>query len=343
MPEVPQPGQDETQMTGDFEGVHNEEFQEELRENQDKESGIKQELETISAAEQQNEDAQQYLDRHVSMNDVSSEKVDSSFHKKYRQLLRKPIGKLYYSRGILGSRERKYRGTSVDLQYKIEPINEKGFQKRFEAAKFFNPEFFREAGKWTILKNFILTRQESEDTDSHNPELNQGTVVDLESILPSGYDVLYGFSYGYSGNSRGLYLGRGDKLCAIIGDLNNFQTIMTLLHEIGHCVHYENEKRNNTIMRRSKTEIDKLADLMLSERNAWAFALKKIRPFIRRDQGELPAYQDIYDYIHNYCLRSYEKIATRQLLEINLKEEIEKQLDSDLESRKTEEKGEQNA
>jgi hypothetical protein len=47
------------------------------------------------------------------------------------------------------------------------------------------------------------------------------------------------------------------------------------------------------------------AHILRAERNAWAYALKKLRPFFEGEDGEFLTEQAVMDLIHNDSLDSY--------------------------------------
>lgn len=120
------------------------------------------------------------------------------------------------------------------------------------------------------------------------------------------------------------------------GDLLNPYGIITLLHEIGHTIAGSNgsmvESENlydarNNIFLRGKIQNESEGRLILeNERNAWAFALSKLRPFLVSQNKAEPMLNInlVKSYVHDLCLASYSEVIRRSLLkESDLAEEIE--------------------
>lgn len=96
----------------------------------------------------------------------------------------------------------------------------------------------------------------------------------------------------------------------ISGDMTRLDTILKVLHEIGHRANPGEDTGEMRDRYGSREDIsEKEAEAILeSERKAWAFALKKIRPFLEDDQRE-----QVLEFIHNYCLNYYSGNLRRQI------------------------------
>lgn len=91
-------------------------------------------------------------------------------------------------------------------------------------------------------------------------------------------------------------------LVTIEGNPFDLSTILSFLHEIGHR---DDDKGEISTARRRLNRgyylnQQEASQILLEERNAWAFALKTLRPFIT-DKNRCY----IRDYVHKYALKSY--------------------------------------
>ncbi len=68
-----------------------------------------------------------------------------------------------------------------------------------------------------------------------------------------------------------------EKIVTVYGDITEPKVILALLHEIGH-IHAEPEKYGKPFRKTNTNQ-----EIVLSERKAWAFALRIIKPFLRQE------------------------------------------------------------
>jgi hypothetical protein len=101
------------------------------------------------------------------------------------------------------------------------------------------------------------------------------------------------------------------KHVVLAGDINNLDTIATLLHEVGHYVYRSqmtSEKKE--MLSAAKKRYDKYRVMtsedhgliMENERMAWAFALGILRPLLNRDERKF-----LVRRLHDFALRSYKE------------------------------------
>jgi hypothetical protein len=144
---------------------------------------------------------------------------------------------------------------------------------------------------WRILEQFSIIDKQT------------NTEVDILTELPEGYRILFNpFLEVYNGNANVI-----EKGCLVKGDIASIAGILIILHEIGHCVDYErtddkSEWRNARARIEDSSNYEKLKLVLLKERNAWAYALNKVRPFLR--SGAFPK-EEILKNIHGRSLFSY--------------------------------------
>lgn len=90
---------------------------------------------------------------------------------------------------------------------------------------------------------------------------------------------------------------------------------------MGHCKDYESitdefEKRDfdsghKALRRERQVSAGLLESVLRRERNAWAYALKKIKPFL----GKKISREDVQKYIHEYALASYSRGVRKKIEE----------------------------
>jgi len=152
--------------------------------------------------------------------------------------------------------------------------------------------------------------------------------IDILEDLPENYRVLFHpfFDINY-GNARVT-----DKGCVILGDISSARGILTILHEIGHCIDYErtDDKRK---WRRSHIECasnqEELKSVLSIERYAWAYALNKIRPLLR--SGAFPQDEVLKDVHGEKGLLSYREAIRKTLVKMKDNQKPHETSDADLE------------
>lgn len=162
-------------------------------------------------------------------------------------------------------------------------------------------------GYWKVLENLTI-----KDSDHK---------LDLEEYLK-----LYSVRFSEEETSE-RHLNPADRNIVEMGTVLTPRSILELLHEIGHYAYRDNLRKSNPqkfeelkIASRSfmndidnnlrfsdnKKQLEQFCELKLEEeRNAWAFALKKLKPFINEDG--LFAREDVLNYIHNIALQTYSR------------------------------------
>lgn len=131
------------------------------------------------------------------------------------------------------------------------------------------------------------------------------TEVDLLSILPSGYNIL--FCPKSSEFNGAIYLGY--KKIYILGDITAPRSLITLLHEIGHIFDIENSEKPDAKTFLAQAENKDIALKLKGERGASAFAFKILRPFIIDSQFR----RDVVNFLRNYALDSYYEGAREKI------------------------------
>ena len=148
----------------------------------------------------------------------------------------------------------------------------------------------------------------------HFGKANNSASINFNEIIPEGYRV-----YMVSGHKSQWsdFVSIKDKIIVLNGDIRIPETILALLHEIGH-IHADPKKQEDSFapepnQDRRTINADDLARKLLNERDAWAYALKKIKPFFYKgeDQDKAIRKEDVIAYAKDKCLQSYNKWASK--------------------------------
>lgn len=194
-----------------------------------------------------------------------------------------------------GSFRAQLGGTSISLDYS-KPQFDKTVEEVLEDYK---KEFSED-----IINLYKTTRK----IDNFVVENKEGC-FDLSSAFP-GCNVYFNMGEKFSKawisildiDNKAIFLGRGDPWTP--------EGFIILLHEVGH---YKDYLRSNPLERHAKTISSSLINerqgsefdaerFLQDERNAWAFALKDLKPFTK----DLDIYlDDLGKEIHGFCLKSY--------------------------------------
>lgn len=140
--------------------------------------------------------------------------------------------------------------------------------------------------------------------------------INIKEILSPSYKIIF-MTHNKKPSLGGL-IDVKFKTIYIWGDFTNLENIISLLHEIGHSVDFENlnqSDKNNFIDAYEKKLYYKptkkgLEEVLRRERNAWAFAVKKIKPMLSEDSITK---EDIMNFIHNEALSNYSGIIRKQI------------------------------
>lgn len=134
--------------------------------------------------------------------------------------------------------------------------------------------------------------------------------LDFISLLPPGYKIY--FTKGKEEKTWSSYADVENRIIVLNREPITPEALITLLHEIGHGQtwkkgghHFANEKE-----RLRSGDVTDLAHQLLEERNSWAFAFKKLKPFLDNSSGragETILKSDVLIRIKGYALQSYQK------------------------------------
>ena len=163
--------------------------------------------------------------------------------------------------------------------------------------------------------------------------LDRDQQLDLISLLPADYQVIVEPEHRYKSSPN--LVDQGRKVILLRGDLASPAIILSLLHEIGHARSYDNktaEGKHRDWKHRSIVDFgvygigdkpgqDDYAAVLRDERDAWAFALGKIR-LLLDSKEEVGRYsitkKDVRSMIHNWALQGYNKMFANELGQMDL-------------------------
>jgi hypothetical protein len=158
---------------------------------------------------------------------------------------------------------------------------------------------------WLKLNNYSIKSKQS------------GVSIDLLSELPADYEVFFDPCPWYPNGEADVQ----GMLCYVTEDVASVNGLLCMLHEIGHCVDYEQaenrkEWRVKSIKDFVKNEKD-MEYLLRRERGAWAYALKKIKPLIKdgiisKEDVMLRVNDSVYSY-HKFLGDKIKKEEEKEL------------------------------
>jgi len=224
--------------------------------------------------ETRRESPSEYIEKHL-LNEVTGEMGDNA-----SQELSRMIGIIEYQEKGDASIESEL--LKLNLSYETPDLNPEDFGRTI-IEKF--PEFMNNFKEMTSLK------------------LKSGdATLNIFDITPKDVRIFFN---PYIDTHIGYISG---KKIFIGSDINKPRSILALLHEIGHS--HENEIIFQEEKNRGIEPQEDLAQLLVSERNAWAFALKKIKPFLNNPLFK----KDAVSLFMKRCLTNYEDKIKKDLL-----------------------------
>lgn len=126
------------------------------------------------------------------------------------------------------------------------------------------------------------------------------TEVDLFSLLPPGYKILYYPSATDALDHDGA-MSPERKVIGVVGDIRTPLTIIILLHEMGHAVDEARLEKFGVDTLVTSHEYKDHAERLRKETAASAFAVSIIRRYLKDTLQR----NDIVNYLRDYALRSY--------------------------------------
>ena len=218
--------------------------------------------------------------------------------------LETPLKKVQYKKeGTMKIITEEFR---LEFSYRqVSPESDLNNMIKMDYESFYNAIMIEsKLTEWRVLTDFRIT------------DKSGNVVFDIKQELP-GYIIFFHIideeQKQSSANPEAKYI-------IIRGDISTPATILGLLHEIGHCKEYEesDEFEKRTFDRYHKAlriggslSAETLAKVLKRERDAWAYALRKIRPIL----GRTITKDDVLTYIHGYALLSYSEAIRRKIEE----------------------------
>lgn len=161
-----------------------------------------------------------------------------------------------------------------------------------------------DARNFKYLKSFKLRRVDK-DID-----------LNLSEIVPGDYSVY--ISPDRTDDSWNSVCDFNNKRIIVGGDITKPEYILHLLHEAGHAQISESTNRDQDFQSeknwRKVADQSAIAKKLLEERDSHAFALKKIKPFVDKEQtGNFSILKgDCLTLMHKWALESYATAAKEQ-------------------------------
>jgi|GEM_PF-4197396 len=230
------------------------------------------------------ESPSEYINKHTIGETVDEEKI-----KRAKEALSKPIGEVKWAEsGII-----KVENIPFVMEFSYVPISEEIAKSIWQdpRRKNINLDTLREITTWT------LTREDN------------GATLSLSDILPEGYRVF--FSTVAQDGSSYVVMDESGGTVVLNAEITKPEMIIHLLHEAGHVHEKTDEMRfsptNNPDVS-SKVYKGDLAVKLLSERNAWAYALRRLKPFVDQEptSGFSIQKNDVLTLANNWALKSYQ-------------------------------------
>lgn len=212
-----------------------------------------------------NESSREYLDKKRVLHE------DEKGLKEAKRLLQKPLGQVSFDeRGSVHLEQGPY---AVRFQYErtSEPLSD------IEKSELREATLYR-------AKEIILERK------------GTGATLNIDEIA-KGYSIF--FCRDFDEEDVSSYVVPESKRIVLIGEPTRFGTLLSLLHEIGHTYERELPKKFDL------TRDTDLAEKLLAERNAWAYALRKMRPFLDESKDNPLSKRNVLLYAKQRALSTY--------------------------------------
>lgn len=145
-----------------------------------------------------------------------------------------------------------------------------------------------------------------------------GGSLKLADIVPKDWKIVFNYKRDVC---DGASADRSSKLILINGDISVVDGLLAMLHEVGHAqmldamadkeletYDKEREKFHRAVFKNEKLEKEILDKVILDERNAWARALKMLKPFIRTG---IIRKEEVANHIHKVALKSYSEAISK--------------------------------
>ena len=238
------------------------------------------------------ENSLEYLEKKMEPKESSG---DANFVQ-VMEKLKKPFQEIDYPE----EGEVKIEKGDLEIEIAFQPA--KRFAEQDGKIDFKLKRVLYEPGEWKMIEKFVIRNKKT------------GGELHLLDILPKDYRIIWTASSDEESVQTADF---ENKICLSRGDFSQPRIVLGLLHEIGHCVDCENIEehfdrnqygRDNVLFDIYRNDPDQkmpaasLERMLRAERNAWSFALRKIKPFFDEETFDK---KDILAYIHGRTLASY--------------------------------------
>lgn len=212
-----------------------------------------------------NESPREYLDKRRILND------DVEGLKDAKRVLQQPLEDVQFGE----------RG-SVNLEHGLYAIRFQ-YERASEPLSDIEKSELREATLYHV-KELSIERKDKR------------AILNIDEIA-RGYSIF--FCRDFDEKDVSSYVAPESKRIVLIGEPTRFGTLLSLLHEIGHIYEREQPKRFDY------TRDTDLAEKLLAERNAWAYAFKKVRPFLDESDDNPLNKRNVLFYAKQRALSTY--------------------------------------
>ena len=215
--------------------------------------------------------AEEYLKKIEKDNGISQEIIAESLER-----LKRPLKRVDYK--DFGEAEVKAENSEFSFSYILPSDQLKDEVDKYVFFKRLNdlcPDKPLELQDWRKLENMTFQVEDKK--------------VSLLELLPENYNIIFNPSseiFHGSVTDRNIY---------ILGDITAPISIVTLLHEIGHIYDYKNSEKRSDNPQIEFGLHKETAETIRKERAASAFALKAMRPFLRKPQLKA----DVINFLEN--------------------------------------------
>jgi hypothetical protein len=224
--------------------------------------------------------------------------------------LETPLKKVQYKKeGTIKIITEEFR---LEFSYRqVSPESDLNNMIKMDYEAFYNAIMIQsQLTQWRVLTDFRIT------------DKSGNVVFDIKKELP-GYIIFFHIIDNKQNQDKEQKQSSANpeaRYIIIRGDISTPATILALLHETGHCKEYEesDEFEKRTFDRYHKElriggslSAETLAKVLKRERDAWAYALRKIRPIL----GKTIPKDNVLTYIHGYALLSYSEEIRRKIEE----------------------------
>ncbi|MEI6498632.1 MAG: hypothetical protein WCO23_01590 [bacterium] len=167
------------------------------------------------------------------------------------------------------------------------------------------------------LNNPFANREYKKDLKDHSlfylidtltiGDQNENKKIDLLSELPPEYFIFFIDTERPGSSAR---INSDDKYIETAGDLTKISTQLALLHEIGHSLSLVDKKIMMKHYYRQGLDINEMAAAYKEERDAWAYALRKVKPILKYNNE---ATKQTLEMVHSCLSTHYQSLIKHEV------------------------------